>query len=83
MSLLLEQLDRDIVATKKSISDLEPEVETAKALGDPMPLLKAKSALRQAYSNLSVLAYRRRCETPAGGGGDGRPGGGYFSGSNF
>ena len=86
MSLILEQLDRDIVATKKQIQDLTQDGETAKNSGDPMPLMHAKSALQAAVSRLSALSYRRRCETPVGsGGGDGPVGGGggYFFGSNF
>jgi hypothetical protein len=86
MSLILEQLDRDIVTTKKQIQDLTQDVETAKNSADPMPLMHAKSALQSAVSRLSVLVYRRKCETPAGGGGGDGPvggGGGYFTGSHF
>jgi hypothetical protein len=81
MSTILEKLDQDIAETIKQIRDLKQDVESAKQSGDPMPLMKAQSALQSAVSQLSVLQYRRKCETPAGSSGGGvTPG--IFHGSN-
>jgi len=77
---ILDELDEKIGKQEKLIADIETKLADAKAREDNFAAINLRDQLAMAKRTLSNLSYRRRCELPAGSGGDGRTTGYFYGG---